>query len=64
MPSTTEKMARTMAGAAHDPEFAAKMGIPQKVARDFNQADKGSALLSNAMKHRPRKPAGRLGKVR
>lgn len=30
-----------MAAAAHNPEFARKMGIPQKVAKEFNQADKG-----------------------
>jgi hypothetical protein len=28
-----------MAAAAHDPAFAKKMGIPQSVAREFNQAD-------------------------
>jgi hypothetical protein len=28
-----------MAGAAHDPKFAAKVGVPQKVAREFNAAD-------------------------
>lgn len=40
MPSKTPKQARTMAAAAHDPKFAQKVGIPQKVAKDFNQADK------------------------
>jgi hypothetical protein len=40
MPSKTPKQARTMAAAAHDPKFAKKVGIPQKVARDFNKADK------------------------
>jgi len=39
MPSKTPKQKRTMAAAAHDPAFAKKLGIPQKVARDFNQAD-------------------------
>lgn len=33
-----------MAAAAHDPAFAKKMGIPQKVAHDFNQADKGTGI--------------------
>lgn len=41
-----------MAAAAHDPAFARKMGIPQSVATDFNDADKGSKLLSSAMRHR------------
>lgn len=52
MPSSTFKQARTMAGAAHNPQFAAKVGIPQSVARDFNQADKGTQLLKQAMKAR------------
>lgn len=43
-----------MAAAAHDPEFAARAGISQSVAQEFNQADKGSALLSRAMRHRGR----------
>ena len=30
-----------MAAAAHNPEFAKKAGIPQSVAKEFNQADKG-----------------------
>jgi hypothetical protein len=28
-----------MAAAAHNPAFAKKMGIPQKVAKEFNKAD-------------------------
>lgn len=39
MPSKTEKQRRTMAAAAHDPKFAKKMGIPSKVAKEFNKAD-------------------------
>jgi hypothetical protein len=39
MPSTSKKQARTMAAAAHNPAFAKKMGIPQNVAKEFNQAD-------------------------
>jgi hypothetical protein len=39
-----------MAAAAHNPAFAKKVGIPTTVAKEFNQADKGSALLSSAMK--------------
>lgn len=50
MPSKSKKQARTMAAAAHNPRFARKLGIPSKVAREFNQADKGSSLLSAAMK--------------
>jgi hypothetical protein len=39
MPSKSPKQARTMAAAAHNPAFAKKVGIPVKVAKDFNQAD-------------------------
>jgi hypothetical protein len=28
-----------MAAAAHNPKFAKKAGIPQKVAKEFNRAD-------------------------
>jgi hypothetical protein len=34
-----------MAAAAHDPAFAKKMGIPQGVAKEFNQADKRTGIL-------------------
>jgi len=50
--STSEKQARTMAAAAHDPKFAKKLGIKTSVAKEFNQADKGTKQLSNAMKHK------------
>jgi hypothetical protein len=58
MPSKSAKQARFMAAAAHDPEFAARVGIPQSVAREFNQADKSSGALKRAMhaKHDERKP--------
>lgn len=39
MPSKTPKQKRTMAAAAHDPKFAKKMGIPGKVAKEYNRAD-------------------------
>ena len=39
MPSRSKKQARTMAAAAHNPKFAKKVGIPQGVAKEFNQAD-------------------------
>lgn len=41
MPSKSEKQARTMRAAAHDPAFAKKVHIPQKVAKEFVAADKG-----------------------
>ena len=48
MPSTSEKQARFMAAAAHDPDFAKRNGIPQSVAKEFNQADTGTQRLSRA----------------
>jgi len=45
MPSKSAAQARLMAGAAHDPAFAKKVGVPQKVAREFNQADKGTGII-------------------
>jgi hypothetical protein len=40
--SVSQAQFRTMAGAAHNPEFARKVGISQDVAQEFNQADKKS----------------------
>ena len=40
--SVSQAQFRTMAAAAHNPEFAKKVGIKQSVAKEFNQADKGS----------------------
>lgn len=57
MPSKTAKQARTMADAAHNPSFAKKMGIPVKVAIEFNQADKGTGILKKAKK-KPKKKKG------
>lgn len=51
MPSKTPKQARLMAAAAHNPKFAKKAGVPQKVAKDFNRADQKSGAL--------RRPQGR-----
>ena len=50
MPSKTPKQARTMAAAAHSPSFAKKVGIPMKVAKDFNRADTGGKLLKGKRK--------------
>ena len=42
-----------MAAAAHTK--GGYGGVPQKVGREFNQADKGSGILSRAMKKKKRK---------
>lgn len=41
MPSTSKKQHNFMAAVAHNPAFAKKVGVPQSVGRDFNEADKG-----------------------
>ena len=43
MPSKSPRQKRMMAGAAHDPDFAKKVGVPQSVAKDFNKADQKKA---------------------
>jgi hypothetical protein len=53
VPSKSPKQKRFMAAAAHDPEFAAKVGIDQKVAKEFNRADQAvarRAAIKRAMK--------------
>lgn len=53
MPSKTAPQARLMAGIAHGWHPTGLKHAPsQAVAHEFNQADKGSALLSHAMQHR------------
>lgn len=46
MPSKSPKQARLMAAAAHNSAFARKVGVPVKVAKEFNQADAGTGILS------------------
>lgn len=50
MPSKSKKQARTMAAAAHNPAFAKKLGIPRKVAKEFNRADAGTGILKGKRK--------------
>lgn len=40
MPSVSAKQHRFMEAVAHDPAFARKAGVPQKVGKDFAAADK------------------------
>lgn len=44
MPSTSPKQKRFMAAVAHNPQFAAKVGVPVKVGKDFNAADTGMSV--------------------
>ncbi len=47
MPSKSEKQRRFMQAAAHDAGFAKKAGIPQTVAKEFNNADQRMAPHKN-----------------
>ena len=44
MPSTSKKQHNFMAAIAHNPSFAKKVGVPQSVGKDFNNADKGKTF--------------------
>ena len=46
MPSTSKKQHNFMAAVAHSPAFAKKVGVPQSVWKDFNEADKGKKFGS------------------
>jgi len=52
MPSSSAKQARTMRAAAHSPAFAAKMGIPKKVALDYVAADRNKIIVNKLRNHR------------
>lgn len=43
MPSSSAKQKRFMQAVAHSKSFAKKVGVPQKVAKEFNEADKKAA---------------------
>jgi hypothetical protein len=52
MPSKSPKQARLMAAAAHDSKFAKSVGVPVKVAKDFNKADAGTGIIKPKKKAR------------
>ncbi len=41
MPAKSAKQKKLMDAAAHNPEFAKKVGIPMKVAKKFSRTSKG-----------------------
>jgi len=43
MPSKSPAQKRLMQAVAHNKDFAKKVGIPQKVGKEFVQADKRKA---------------------
>ena len=42
MPSKSKKQHDMMEGASHDKKYAKEMGVPQKVAKEYTDADKKS----------------------
>ena len=44
MPSKSPAQHRLMQAAAHNPKFAAKAGVPVKVAKEFVAADKSKGV--------------------
>lgn len=50
MPSKSKSQKRLMAAAAHDPGFAKKVGVPVKVAKEYNRADAGMPKASHKAK--------------
>lgn len=52
MPSKSAKQHRFMEAAAHNPQFAKKAGIPQKVAKEYVAADKAKGRPAKGGKKR------------
>lgn len=50
MPSTSPKQKRFMAAVAHNSKFAKKVGVPQYVGKEFNDADKRVGALKHMKK--------------
>ena len=44
MPSKSKAQHNFMAAVANNPSFAKKVGVPQSVGKDFNDADKGKTF--------------------
>jgi hypothetical protein len=44
MPDTSKSQFRLMRAVEHSPSFAAKVGIPQSVGKDFSDADKAGGI--------------------
>ena len=44
MPSVSKKQHNFMAAVANNPAFAKKVGVPQSVGKEFNNADKGKTF--------------------
>jgi hypothetical protein len=69
MPSKSSSQHNLMQAVAHNPAFAKKTGIPQKVAKEFAKADegkkfKGGGLYANINAKRDRISEGSGEKMR
>jgi hypothetical protein len=69
MPSKSSSQHNLMAAVAHNPAFAKKVGIPQKVGKEFAKADeakkmKGGGLYENINAKRKRISEGSGEKMR
>jgi hypothetical protein len=62
MPSKTPAQARLMAAVAHGWKKPGGGGPPVAVAQEFNQADKGTAVLKHGLQHQPHKQHSRSGR--
>jgi hypothetical protein len=49
MPSKSSSQHNLMAAVAHNPAFAKKVGIPQKVGKEFAKADEGKKLKGGGL---------------
>lgn len=52
MPSVSKAQEDLMRAAAHNAKFAAKVGVPQKVAKEFAAADEKKKSTKSKMKKR------------
>ena len=69
MPSKSPAQHKLMNAVAHNPSFAKKTGIPQKVGKEFSKADeakkmKGGGLYANINAKRERIAEGSGEKMR
>lgn len=68
MPSVSKKQHNLMAMVAHDPAAAKRLGIPQKVGKEFTSADKGRTFkeggaMAESKKAMELRHARTLGKI-
>ena len=54
MPSKSPAQARLMAMVAHNPSAAKRTGVPQSVAKEFNEADARTGILRKKKKAKPK----------